>query len=230
MTVRTRTGRASQTTSLVRRSAARDLLVADRPVEVDRRHLAPEMEAHRACRVTLDERTGEQVLAVVLLAVVEAPLGVDAAVDAIGEEGRAQQVDDVVAHLEDRDHGDAVEGSRVPGLAAALGVERGPVEDHGRLALVLAALDDGGVELEQVGIVAVEALGQGSCPGRRGRSPERRHVLDVLEAGAGVEHDHGVVGAQVAGGLELAEGGHAGAALGGHEEALGRGRVLDALR
>ena len=134
----------------------RDLLVAHGPVEVDRRHLAPEVEARRACRMKLDERTGKQVLAVMLLAVVAAPLAVDAAVDTIGGEGPAQQVDDVASHLQDRDHGDAVEGSRVPGLAAALGVERGLVEDHGRLALDLAALDDGGVELEQVRIVPVE--------------------------------------------------------------------------
>ena len=41
-------------------------------------------------------------------------------------------------------------------------------------------------------------------------------------------HDR-VVGAEVPGGLELAQGGDAGAALGRHEEALGRRGVLDAL-
>ncbi len=59
------------------------------------------------------------------------------------------------------DHGhDArvAERARVPRLPAALGVEGRAVEDHGGSALVLAPRHDGGFELEQVRIGAVEPL------------------------------------------------------------------------
>ena len=53
------------------------------------------------------------------------------------------------------------EGPGVPGLTTALGVEGGPVEDDRGAALVLAGLQDPGLEVEGVGVVEVDSLGHG---------------------------------------------------------------------
>ncbi len=94
----------------------------------------------------------------VLLHVVATALRVDPAVHALARERPIEDVEHVRPVL---DHGHdprVAERAGVPRLAAALGVEGCPVEDHGRATLVLAPRDDGGVELEQVRVGAVEAL------------------------------------------------------------------------
>ena len=95
----------------------------------------------------------------VLLEVVAPAGGVDDAVQALAGGHRVEDVHDpsaVVLHLEDAH---AAERARVPGLAAALGVERGAVEHDRGPSPVLPALHDACVELEQVRVVAVEEDG-----------------------------------------------------------------------
>ncbi len=89
-----------------------------------------------------------------------------------------------------------------------------PVEQPGALQRFATELLGGGHLVDTLEEVRAVNSSQGS------ELPKRRHVLDVLEAGAGVEDDHRIVRAQVAVGLELPEGGHAGPAFGAHEEVL----------
>src|SRR5207245_7293833 len=122
----------------------------------------PQVEADGVRAVELDQRAREQVLAVVLLAVVAAARLVDAPAH-LGAflERAVQDVDDLVALLDHREHRRVAERAEVPGLTAALGVERGAVQDHRRPPLVQTPRDHAGLELEQVRIVAIEALGHG---------------------------------------------------------------------
>src|SRR6185436_8351494 len=91
--------------------------------------------------------------------------------------------------------------------------------------------NDAGPELRQSIVVLWTTLRRSPSQGQSdvSCSPERGHVLDVLEAGAGVEDDHAVVRAHVPRGLQLTERRDAGAGLGRDEQALGGGRVLHAL-
>ena len=131
------------------------LLGCHRASEVDRGHLGAEVEGDRLGARDLDEGLRQQVLAVVLLGVVVPALRIDPAVDALRGERTLEDVQHLAVLLDDRQHPHAVEAARVPRLAAALGVEGGPVEDHGGVAVVLDARDDAGVELEQRGVVEV---------------------------------------------------------------------------
>ena len=124
-------------------------VLADEPVEVDRGVEAAQVEGDGLGLGHLDERLREQVLAVVLLHVVAAAVRVDAAVDTLLGEGTVEHVQDVVPGLDHRDDQRVAERAGVPGLAAALGVEGGAVEDHRRAAIVLASLPHARVELEQ---------------------------------------------------------------------------------
>ena len=101
-------------------------------------------------------------LAVVLLHVVEAARAVHPAMDAVVGDRRVEDVQDLALLLDHRHDARAVEGARVPRLAAALGVERGAVEHHRRAVAVSSPGDDGGVELEPVRVVPVQALGHQS--------------------------------------------------------------------
>ncbi len=135
------------------------LLTRHEAVEVDRRQLAAEVEGDRLRVRRLDEGLRQQVLAVVLLDVVAAPVGVDVAFDAFGRQRPVEDVQDLAVLLDDRHDARLAERSGVPWLPAALGVERRPVEDDGRSAGVLESAKDRRLELEQVGIRQVESLG-----------------------------------------------------------------------
>ncbi len=130
--------------------------------------LGAEVEADRAGPGHFHEGAGEQVLAVVLLAVVPAPLPVDPAPHAVGGEGRVKDVEHVLAALQDGHDRDVLDHPRVPGLATALRVEGRAVEHDRGPALVLPAANHPGLELEQVGVVAVEALGHARRAGITG--------------------------------------------------------------
>ena len=97
----TRTGRASQTISFARPLGRARLVGAStgrsRSIVVD---LAAEVEGDRLGAGHLDEGPREQVLAVVLLHVVAAPLGVDAAVHPLAGQRAVEHVEDVRPVLE----------------------------------------------------------------------------------------------------------------------------------
>jgi len=92
-----------------------------------------------------------------LLAMVEAPVGVDAAMDSIGHQRLFKDVQDLALLLDHRDDRNIGQNASVPGLAAALGVEGSAIQDHGGAASVLTASHDGRVELQEIGVVVVEA-------------------------------------------------------------------------
>ena len=189
-TVRVRTGRASQTIALCSAHGLRDGGLAHGAVEVDGGGLRAQVEADGAGLGDLDERPRQEVLPVVLLRVVATALRIHTAAYAVGGHRRLQHVDDDTRRVLHVDDAHPVDGALIAGLAAALRVERGAVEHHHRAAPEVAPLHDGGLELQQVR----DRRGRGE----RSRLPERSHGLGVLEAGAGVEEDDGVVGAQVA--------------------------------
>ena len=97
----------------------------------------------------------------VLLHVVAPPVGVDASAHGVGGQGRAEDVQDLALLLDHRDDGNTSERARVPRLPSALRVESGAVQDDGGAPLVLAARHDRGLELQQVGIVAVQQARHG---------------------------------------------------------------------
>jgi hypothetical protein len=130
------------------------------------------MKADGPRAVEVEERPRQQVLAVVLLAVVAAPRLVHAAVHALPVERRVEDVEDVGAGVEDSHDAHVVEGAGVPGLSAALRIEGRAVQDDGGPAFVLSAADDRRVELEEVGVVAVEALGHRGCGERFTPAPD----------------------------------------------------------
>ena len=105
------------------------------------------------------EDGGEQVLAGVLLHVVEAAGPVEGAVDGPVWSGSGEAVRDAVVLVDDFDNGDAGDGAGIEGLAAGGGVERGAVEVDG--AAVVGAVEDTGGEFAEVGVGVVEALGHG---------------------------------------------------------------------
>src|SRR5207249_6102682 len=136
------------------------LLLGDEAVEVDRHLLGSEVEAQRPRRRHLHERAREEVLAVVLLHVIEPARAVHAAVDAVAIAGNraVEDVEDRSVLLDHRDDRRAPERSRVPRLAAAFRVEGGAIEDNGRTIVVAPPRDHGGVELEEIGVLPVEPL------------------------------------------------------------------------
>ncbi len=126
-------------------------------VQVDRRRLAAQVEADRLGAEQGDEHGREQVLAAVLLHVVESPGPVDEALDFIHGHRRGQAVTDLLALVDDVDHGNALNPARVVRLSARSRIERRPVQiDFARIA---APLDDARPKLFEVGVAVVEALG-----------------------------------------------------------------------
>ena len=114
------------------------------------------------------EGGGEDVLPGVLLAMVAAAGGVDAAVDfGVRREFAFDQVEDlglVGGFLDGGNRKLAAVGQKDAGvedLSAGGGIESGAVEDDGAASVVLADGDDGGIEFEQRGVVVVEAGGRG---------------------------------------------------------------------
>ncbi len=162
------------------------LLLADEAVEVDGRDLAAEVEGDRLGLGDLDERLRQQVLAVVLLHVVAPAVRVDDPVHTLGGQRSIEHVEDVLSFLDHGDDARVAERAGVPRLPAALGVEGGPVEDHGGPALVIAPRDHRRVELEEIGVGGVEALGHGrdgASEGRGTRHSGTRSLRRGPEAG-----------------------------------------------
>ena len=146
----------------------------------------------------------------VLLHVVEAAGAVHPPVHPVAGDLRVEDVKDLAVLLDHRDDAHRAEPSGVPRLAAALRVEGRAVEDDGRAVLMAAPGHDHRVKLQQVWVFAVQALGHGTCASLRpllavlgvsapsASLPERRHRVYVFVARTGVEHDHDVVGTEVA--------------------------------
>jgi hypothetical protein len=129
---------------------------------VDGGVVGAEMERDGAEMEQLFERGREQMLAVVLLHVVEPPDPVDLALHGVAVERPRKQVPDgpVVIGL-DVHHGYRIELPVVSRLAAAFGVEGRPVEGHGRVSFPIRPGDDGGGEGGEVGVGEVEPVGHG---------------------------------------------------------------------
>ena len=104
------------------------------------------MEAYVVKAVPAVDEAGEQVLAGVLLHEVKPPGPVDAACHLPPHrEFPVTQVHDGAVLLRDRQHLGLPQGSQVPGLSAALGIEDGPVQADGPAAgSRMAAGDQGG--------------------------------------------------------------------------------------
>ena len=134
----------------------------ERTIEVDGGFLAPEMEAHRARTEQIEEGAGEDVLAVVLLAVVGAARSVHMALDSFDgvEQRGSENVENGASGIDDSADRDAVDQPSVRRLTAGLGVERRLVEHDCRMAVMVPNLDDRSVELEKVGIEVEESLRQ----------------------------------------------------------------------
>lgn len=98
-------------------------------------------------------------LSVVLFPVVAPAEAVHDPVNGGSGKGTRQDVEDLPFFLEDGDDRDVVQAAEVEGLAAPLGIERRPVQDHGGLAAVVAEPDEPGVEFQEVGVGPVESLG-----------------------------------------------------------------------
>ncbi len=129
--------------------------------DLEGRNFGSHVEGQGLALEELPEGLGQDVLARVLLHVVEPRRPIDRAVNAAFGNGALDDVEDGPVEIEDRDNLGAAERALVPGLSARLGIEGRPVEDDGRTALVLAPLDDLGLELEKTGVVIIELLGLG---------------------------------------------------------------------
>jgi hypothetical protein len=114
------------------------------------------MEGARFALEKLEEGLGEDVLARVLLHVIEAQGRVDPAAHRSLPDRRAQDVEDPAVELDDLEDLDAVEGPAVPGLAARFRIEGRPIEHDGGLAPVLHPGHHGRLELEKIRVVVIE--------------------------------------------------------------------------
>ena len=130
-------------------------------VEVNGAGLGAQVEADGFGGEGADAGLGEDVLAGVLLHVVEAAGPVQAPVDFTGGQFGGQQVERAFVGRLDVQDGDVVEVAEVAGLAAALRVEGGAVEDHGGLAIYLQALHNASTKLAQIRIIVVQKVGHG---------------------------------------------------------------------
>ena len=132
--------------------------------EVDRRHFPAEVKADGADAEQLVEGGRENVLAGVLLHVVEPALPVDGAMhhlSGFGVQGSGfdHMRDRSVLFVDDIDDAQRGEAAGVEGLAAGGGIERGAVERDEQA--VVAAIDahDRRVKLPEIRVVVVEAVG-----------------------------------------------------------------------
>jgi hypothetical protein len=122
---------------------------------IDRRAVLSEVEAHGCDPKSLLKNGGEQVLAAVLLHVIEAARPVNRAGDSSRSRWLLNDVRDAVLFIDHIPHQGAVDGTGVEGLAAGAGIERRlvqvePVSVHGY---------DFGLKLAQVGVVEVKPAG-----------------------------------------------------------------------
>jgi hypothetical protein len=109
-------------------------------------------------------------LAGVLLHVVEPAVPVHHATCPLSRERAREEVRHPIPLVHHVHDGDAAEAAGIMGLAAGGGVEGGPIEVDP--AAVVRARDDGGVEVAEVGVGIVEAVGHGW---RIGGKAERRN-------------------------------------------------------
>jgi len=151
------------------RQVAPDALVGDglrpnavrlcgRRIEIDGAGALAQVERDGG-RSQLVECGGEQVLAVVLLHVIEPARPVDLGRDLAGLQRLGEDVKHGAPPL--LGIGDLHTAQRAPvaGLAAPFGVERRAIEDRGGPSVQLADFQHAGAEGPEVGILEVEALG-----------------------------------------------------------------------
>ena len=131
--------------------------------EIDGGALGAEVKAHGAQTVQFLEDGGEQVLAGVLLHVIEAAVPIDQCprlAGRIGGQRRGQAMRDAsIVFVRDFDNRDAAECAEVERLPAGSGIEGRAVQVYG--CGVGGAVDNAGGELAQVGVGVVEAVGHG---------------------------------------------------------------------
>ena len=127
--------------------------------EIDAGTLRAQMEAHGMQSEPLFEHGREQMLAGVLLHVIEAAAPIDGALHRLAIERPDEVVRDALPFVGDVQHRDAGDGPGVAGLAPGSGIKRGAVEVDG--APVRGAFQDARGELAQVGIGVIEAFGHG---------------------------------------------------------------------
>ena len=130
----------------LRYDGSRQLDVADR---------SPQMEGRGLPLELILGHGGEQVLARVLLHVVEAAGPVQAQRGGARLQGRAQVVPDLALALLDLHHGHAVQGAQITGLATPLGVENRVLQDGEGPSLLLAAAQDAGLQRGGKGVAFV---------------------------------------------------------------------------
>ena len=99
--------------------------------EIDGGALRAQVEADGVEVEQLLEDRGQQVLAGVLLHVIEAAGPIDGALDRLARQGRGKAVGDAIVLVHHIDHRDAADGAGIEGLPAGGGVEGGAVEVDG---------------------------------------------------------------------------------------------------
>ncbi len=126
--------------------------------DVDSGCVFTEMKTDGGHAAALDGDGGKQMLAAVLLHVIEAPHPIHAALNIFGEHWLGQGVNNalplVLFNAHDRH---AVDGSQIVRLAPRSRVERRAVQDQ--TTAVVAAIQHARAELSEIGIAVIEPLG-----------------------------------------------------------------------
>ena len=131
-------------------------LPRDVGIIVDDHLIRAHVEAHIVTVVGAAEHTGDDMLAGMLLHMVEAPRPVELAVDGIAHRQRLiAGVGDDAALFADILHRSTAQHAEVAGLTAALGIEGGGIQHHGEAALALLAGEDGGLKRTQKGVLII---------------------------------------------------------------------------
>ena len=118
------------------------------------------MEADRGERELFGHDRAEQVLASVLLHVVESTQGINQAsgvVEASGPWG-VENMDDVIGFFDDIEDLAIAERAQIVRLAAGGGIERGAVQRQPQA--IVRAMTNAGGEVPEVGVVIVKSVGQ----------------------------------------------------------------------
>ena len=115
------------------------------------------MHAHRGKPEQLGDYRREEMLAGVLLHVIEAAVPLDAAPDSADTEWGAEEMDDALAFVHDIQNRDVVHPPAIERLTTRGGIEGGAIEvDTGT---VTALIDHIRVELAKVGVGVIQSLG-----------------------------------------------------------------------
>ena len=110
-------------------------------------------------RSQLVERGGEQVLAVVLLHVIEPASPVDLGRDLAGVQRLGEEVQHRAIPLLGVEDLHTAQRPPIAGLAAPFGIERAAIQDCGGPPIQLADLQHAGAKGPEVGVLEVETLG-----------------------------------------------------------------------